>query len=116
MVPGVGHAADKAKARADAGVPIPGAHDATIQITLASKVSQGKAGTIEVSPNGDRVRVTREEPPRRMPMANVFDEFATKIVDSPNHALLDRIAVVDAKTGALLAEYQRSGTTWNRIR
>lgn len=49
-------------------------------------------------------------------MTNIFDEFEGKISDSPNHELLDQINVVDADSGALLAEYEKRGSAWKRVR
>jgi hypothetical protein len=115
LVTGVGHAADKVHDRDLAGKPIPGKREASIDITLASRWPQGKAGTIEITPTGDRTRVTRGAKSTRMPMTNIFDEFTDQISKSPNHALLDRIVVTDVKTGAVLAAYERTGTTWKRV-
>jgi hypothetical protein len=114
LVVGVGHAADKVAVRNLKGEPIPGAHDATIRATVAKEWRQGKAGTVEIQPNGDRVRITKDG--QRIAMTNIFDELTGKIADSPNHVLLDRIAIVDSTTGAILAEYQRSGSIWGRLR
>jgi len=70
---GVGHAAEKVDSRNLAGKPIPGKHEATIPITLAKTWDQKVGGIVEISPNGDRVRITRQAPPVRRPMSNIFD-------------------------------------------
>ncbi len=116
ITPGVGHAADKAAARNAAGKPVPGKNDATVRVSLAKEWDQKAGGVIEISPNGDRVRVTKRKPPDRLPMTNIFDEFTDKIADSPNHGLLDRVNVVDSSSGSLLAQYQNTGGTWKRVR
>jgi hypothetical protein len=116
MIAGVTHAADKVAERNAAGIPVPGKHDATIQVSLATKVDQKASGAIEISPNGDRVRVTKRTPPDRMAMSNIFDEFTDKIAQGDPAGLLDRVNVVDAKTGALLAHYDKDGRVWKRVR
>src|ERR1051326_3493613 len=116
MIAGVTHAADKVAERHAAGIPVPGKHDATIQVSLATKVDQKASGAIEISPNGDRVRVTKRTPPDRMAMSNIFDEFTDKIAQGDPAGLLDRVNVVDAKTGALLAQYDKDGRVWKRVR
>ena len=116
MIAGVTHAADKVAERNAAGIPVPGKHDATIQVSLATKVDQKASGAIEISPNGDRVRVTKRTPPDRMAMSNIFDEFTDKIAQGDPAGLLDRVNVVDAKTGALLAQYDKDGRVWKRVR
>jgi len=114
LIEGVGHAADKAFRRNAAGVPILGPRDATIRVSLATRVSQGAKGTIEVGANGDRIRVLKDG--RRLDMQNIFDEFGENIQESPNHMLLDRISVVDAKTGALLAAFVQDRGLWTRTK
>ena len=52
----------------------------------------------------------------RLPMTNIFDEFEGKIRDSPNHELLDQVNVVDADSGTLLADYEKHGSAWKRVR
>jgi uncharacterized membrane protein len=113
---GVGHAIDKIVSRNAAGKPIPGKHEATVRIALARVWDQKAAGIIEISSTGDRVRVTRQSPPARKMMPNIFDEFTDKIADNPMHALLDRINIVDARSGSLLAQYENVGGTWKRVR
>ncbi len=83
---------------------------------LATTWDQKAGGVIEISSTGDRVRVTKRKPPTRIPMTNIFDEFEGKISDSPNHLLLDTVSVVDADTGSLLAQYEKRGTAWKRVR
>jgi hypothetical protein len=112
---GVGHAVEKIVSRNAAGIPVPGKHEASIRITLGKSLDQKSAGVIEISPNGDRVRVTRQNPPVRKNMTNIFDEFADKIADNPMHGLLDRINIVDASSGTLLAQYENLGGTWKRV-
>jgi hypothetical protein len=116
MISGVSHASDKIAERNAAGIPIPGKHDATIQISLATKVDQKASGVIEISPNGDRIRVTRRTPPDRLAMSNIFDEFTDKIAQGDYRGLLDRVNIVDTKTGALLAQYDKDGRVWRRVR
>lgn len=117
ITPGVGHAADKVAERNAAGKPIEGAHkEATIRVSIAKEWDQKAGGVIEISPNGNRVRVTKRKPPDRLAMTNIFDEFEGKIADSPNHHLLDRVNVVDANSGTLLAQYEKQGSSWKRVR
>ena len=112
---GVGHAVDKVVSRSAAGKPIPGKHEATIRITLAKRWDQRAAGVVEISPNGDRARVTRQQPPVRKTMSNIFDEFTNTISDNPMHELLDRVNLVDASSGTLLAQYENVNGTWKRV-
>ena len=116
MIGGVTHAADKVAERNAAGIPVPGKHDATIQVSLAARVDQKASGAIEISPNGDRVRVTRRQPPDRLAMSNIFDEFTDKIPLGDHRGVLDRVNVVDATSGALLAQYDKDGGVWKRVR
>jgi hypothetical protein len=117
LIPGVGHAADKVAERSVAGKPIEGQRkEATIRVKLAKSVDQKASGVIEIFPNGDRVRVTKRKPPDRLPMTNIFDEFEGKISKSPNHELLDQINVVDADSGTQLAQYEKQGNSWKRVR
>jgi Domain of unknown function (DUF4157) len=116
MVSGVGHAAEKVAGRNAAGSPIPGKHDATIQVSLAKQVDQKASGVIEISPNGDRVRVTKRRPPDHLPMSNLFDEFTEKLSKGDTSNLLDRVNIVDAQTGARLAQYDNIGGIWKRVR
>jgi hypothetical protein len=115
MGSGVGHAIDKIVSRNAAGKPIPGKHEASVRITLAKTWDQKAGGVVEISPNGDRARVTRQNPPVRKTMPNIFDEFTDKIADNPMHGLLDRINIVDASSGKLLAQYENVGGTWKRV-
>jgi hypothetical protein len=73
-------------------------------------------GVIEISPNGDRVRVTKRTPPDHLAVSNIFDEFTGKIPNGDPRGLLDRVNVVDAKTGALLAQYDKNNGAWQRVR
>jgi hypothetical protein len=116
MRAGVRHAAEKVASRDAAGTPIPGKREATIQITLAKVWKRKGTERIEISSNGDRVLVTAGMPPERVSMVNIFDEFADKIGNGPNSALLDRVHVVDATSGQLLAQYECTGGTWKRVR
>jgi hypothetical protein len=112
---GVGHAIDKIVSRNAAGKPIPGKHEATVRVTLAKTWDQKAGGMVVISPNGNRVRMTRQTPPVRKEMTNIFDEFTGKIADNPMHKLLDRINVVAADSGALLAQYDNINGTWARV-
>jgi hypothetical protein len=112
---GVSHAIDKVVSRNAAGKPIPGKHEATVRVTLAKTWDQKAGGVVVISPNGDRVRMTRQTPPVKKQMTNIFDEFTGKIPDNPMHKLLDRINVVDADSGALLAQYDNVDGTWTRV-
>lgn len=113
---GVIHATEKAVKRAAAKSPIPGKLESTIRATLAKQWSQGKGGLIEIAENGDRVRITKSVPPKRLPMDNIFDEFAREVKTVPHHDLLDAVNIVDAQDGRVLARIERSGTTWTRTR
>lgn len=115
ITPGVSHAASKVAERDAAGSPIPGRRDATIQVSLAKNVDQKAGGVIQISPNGDRLRVTKSKPPGYLPMSNIFDEFTGKIPNGDPRSLLDRVNVVDAKTGALLAQYDKNHGVWQRV-
>ena len=116
ITPGVSHAASKVAGRNAAGAPIPGKRDATVQISLAKKLDQKAGGVIEISPNGDRLRVTKRKPPDRLPMSNVFDEFTSKIANGDTQGVLDRVNIVDVQTGALLARYDKNSGVWQRVR
>lgn len=71
MTKGVSHAAVKAAEREAKGMPIPGQGDAMIYISLAKTKERGAQGVIEISANGDRVLLTRNTPPKPVPMDNI---------------------------------------------
>jgi hypothetical protein len=119
---GVRHAIDKVESRArprdprDAA-PIPGAHDATIRMRLdvgdralrGGRVRQIFAdGTVRII-DADGVFRTRPGNP-----SNLFDDIAANLPTIANNGNLDRVTLVDMNTGAVLATYERSGTTWTR--
>ncbi len=116
MMPGVSHAANKVAARDANGISIPGKRDAIIQISLEKTVDKKAGGAIEIAPNGDRVLITKRSPPDRLPMSNIFDEFTGKISNDERSHLIDRVSVVDAKSGALLAQYDNTNGVWQRVR
>lgn len=116
MGSGVTHAAEKIATRGVSGHPIPGKHEVTIRVSLSKGWNRGASGRIEISPNGDRVLITARTPPSRIAMSNIFDEFAEKIGRSPKSNLLDRVNIVDASSGALLAQYENAGGGWKRVR
>lgn len=117
MTDGVGHAANKVKSRADANHPVAGAtKEAVIHIELASRAGSKKDGFIDIAPNGDRQRVLDPSKTKAKPgdIPNLFDEFAGKIKNSPNHMLLDVVIIVDDR--GVKARYERSGSTWTRVK
>jgi hypothetical protein len=114
---GVSHAAEKVAGRQAAGQPIPGKHDATVQISLAKEWDRKAGGNVVISPNGDRVLTTKRTPPDSIPMSNIFDELAENLSKNKDYgAMLDRVNVVDANSGALLAKYDNVGGVWKRTK
>lgn len=112
----VRHAADKIVSRQTAGQPIPGARDATIRVELDAKPRSRRGETRWIESNGDRMLATRDD--RRISEGNIFDRIASHLSSNDHEAyrLLDRLTLADKKTGVVLAEYERTGNTWTRIR
>ena len=113
LTPGVRHAADKVVSRLAEGQPIPGLHDATIRITLAHHTSQGRKGTVSIDAVGNRVLHTPNG--NQIPQGNIFDQLVAALSTIANHQHLDRVTLVDAISGRMLAQYERTGTVWSRI-
>jgi hypothetical protein len=111
---GVRHAADKVAHRQAAGFPIPGARDATIRVELNTSQSSRRGEIRQIHPNGDRMLVTRDG--RHIREGNLFDDISSHISRAKNAEHLDRVTLVDKTTGAVLADYERVGNAWNRMR
>jgi hypothetical protein len=111
---GVRHAADKVVKRASEGQPIPGLHDATIdmELNVGRQPLRGNMtreilddGTVKIiAGNGNVVRTE-----------NLFEQFTNNLSNIANNDQLSRVTLVD-RQGNVVALYERVGTTWTRVR
>jgi hypothetical protein len=120
---GVRHAANKVQGRAappdprDVN-PIPGEHDATIRMTLDVGDAQLAGGRIRrIAPDGDLRIIDGDGVFRTRPgnPTNLYDDIGRNLGAIGNNGNLSRVTLVDQNTGAVLARYQRTGTTWARV-
>jgi hypothetical protein len=109
----VRHATDKVMRRQVAGYPVPGYVDVTIRIQIHPSKRTG-SGRLFIDSSGHIELETANG--RHIPKGNLFDDVAPHLSSIPSHQHLDRIALVDAASGRLLAEYQRAGNLWTRIK
>ncbi|MBD2517704.1 DUF4157 domain-containing protein [Nostoc sp. FACHB-973] len=111
---GVRHAADKVVKRASEGQPIPGLHDATIdmELNVGRQPLRGNMtreilddGTVNIiAGNGNVVRTE-----------NLFEQFTTNLSNIANNDQLSRVTLVN-RQGNVVALYERVGATWTRVR
>ncbi|MEQ1737420.1 MAG: hypothetical protein ABL886_13575 [Rhodoglobus sp.] len=60
--------------------------------------------------------MTRQNPPRKVPQGNLYDDMARHMADIPEHDLVDLITLVDRTTGGVRATLKRDGSTWKVVR
>ena len=123
VTPGVRHAADKVQERLrppdprDVN-PIPGEHDATIRMTLDVGDARLGGGRIRrIAPDGELRVIDGDGVFRARPgnPTNLFDDIGGNLGTLGNNGNLSRVTLVDQSSGAVLARYQRTGTTWARV-
>ncbi|MEQ1737418.1 MAG: hypothetical protein ABL886_13565, partial [Rhodoglobus sp.] len=96
--------------------PIPGRREVTVIAAIAPPRTT-KAGTQSIDPlTGDRVRLTREVPPRRVLEGNLYDGMAGEMSKLPDHTLVDVVTLLDRTSGRVLARFERMDDTWRVIR
>jgi hypothetical protein len=120
---GVRHAVDKVEGRArppdprDAH-PIPGEHDVTIRMSLASGDAQLRGGRVRrIAPNGEVRIIDGDGQFRARPgnPTNLYDDIAANLGAISNNGNLSRLTLVDQASHAVLATYERRGAAWTRV-
>ncbi|WP_299464719.1 hypothetical protein [uncultured Microscilla sp.] len=114
LSPGVTHATEKAMGRINDGHPIPGNLEAIAQIELQVGVkSVGKKNQLEILADGTVTFIAGNG--KRISKPHIFNDFVNHIPKINNHTLLSKYTLVD-KAGNVLAVFERSGSTWTRVK
>lgn len=111
---GVTHATGKAASRAASGNPVAGELEAAIAMKLVTKGPDRKSGKVTHDALGNRQLHTRDG--QVLEHGNFYDTVAKHLSAYDFDGRLSRVTLVDLDDGAVLAQYDREGPVWNRIR
>ncbi|WP_437723477.1 eCIS core domain-containing protein [Sorangium sp. So ce861] len=118
LTDGVQHAGDKAASRIDDGLPIAGDREAVIRMSFFSGNETvgrgGRGGVITYDGTGGYVLQPPHAaaPPRP---GSILADFERNLPLIRNNDLLTRVRLVD-NSGRVLAEFERVGGVWTRMR
>jgi hypothetical protein len=115
ITPGIRHASDKAAERIASGNPIPGDLEVNIRMQVDVGVTPQGGVMREVLPDGT-VNLRRPDTGAIVRTSNIFDDFADHLATIQDNALLNRVTLVELRTGNVLAVYERHGPVWTRVR
>ncbi|MEV6344296.1 hypothetical protein [Actinoplanes sp. NPDC051851] len=106
------HAADKVASRIKDDDPIPGQKDITIEMELPVGYTRKDSRTSrDFSPDGTVNVFSRGG--RHTRSGNLFDDVRDSIPEIKNSGLLDRVTLIDRKSG-YATEFNRQGSNWTR--